>query len=58
VTILKNREIVHPHVVRSNLDSAYAEMARDHNREKDALEWAEITFKTVDMAWPKEILPT
>jgi hypothetical protein len=54
---LKNREIVHPHVVRPNLDSAYAEMACDHKREKDALEWAEITFKKVDMPWPKEMLP-
>ncbi|HSO72267.1 MAG TPA: hypothetical protein VLR91_06425, partial [Thermodesulfobacteriota bacterium] len=51
------QEIVRPHVVRSNLDSAYAEMARDHKREKDALEWAEITFKNEDLTWPREVLP-
>ena len=54
---MKNREIVRPPVVRPNLDPAYAEMARDYKREKDALEWAEITFKNVDMTWPKEMLP-
>lgn len=41
------QEIVRPHVVRPNLDSAYAEMARDHKREKEALEWAEITFQDI-----------
>jgi len=39
------QELVRPHVVRSNLESAYAEMAKDRKREKEALEWAEITFK-------------
>jgi predicted CopG family antitoxin len=39
------QELVRPHVVRPNLDSAYAEMARDKRREKEALDWAEITFK-------------
>jgi hypothetical protein len=34
-------------VVRPNLDLAYAEMARDHKREKAALKWAEITFQDV-----------
>jgi predicted CopG family antitoxin len=42
------QELVRPHVVRPNLDSAYAEMARDKRREKEALDWAEITFKDVD----------
>jgi predicted CopG family antitoxin len=41
------QEVVRPHVVRPNLDSAYAEMARDKRREKDAEEWAEITFLDV-----------
>ena len=41
------QEIVRPHVVRPNLDSAYAEMARDKRREKHAEEWAEITFLDV-----------
>jgi predicted CopG family antitoxin len=42
------QEIVRPHVVRPNLESAYAEMAKDNKREKEAVEWAEITF--LDMA--------
>lgn len=37
--------LVRPHVVHPNLESAYAEMARDKSREKEAVEWAEITFK-------------
>ena len=41
------QEIVRPHVVRPNLDAAYAEMAKDKKREKEAAEWAEITFKDV-----------
>ena len=41
------QEIVRPHVVRPNLESAYAEMAKDRRREKAAMEWAEITFKDV-----------
>jgi len=39
------QELVHPHVVYPNLDSAYAEMARGRKREKAAIEWAEVTFK-------------
>jgi predicted CopG family antitoxin len=39
------QEIVRPHVVRPNLESAYEEMAMDKQREKEAAEWAEITFK-------------
>ncbi|MCX5851304.1 MAG: addiction module antitoxin [Deltaproteobacteria bacterium] len=42
------QEIVRPHVVRPNLESAYAEMAKDKSREEEAAEWAEITFKDVD----------
>jgi len=38
-------EMVRPHVVRPNLESAYAQMAKDKKREDEALEWAEITFK-------------
>ena len=40
-------ELVRPHVVHANLESAYAEMARDKRREKEAMEWAETTFKDV-----------
>lgn len=39
------QELVRPHVVRPNLEAAYAEMAKDRKREKEAMEWAEITFK-------------
>ena len=41
------QELVRPHVVRPNLESAYAEMARDKKREKESMEWAEATFKDV-----------
>jgi predicted CopG family antitoxin len=41
-------ELVRPHVIRPNLESAYAEMAGDKRREKEALEWAELTFKDAD----------
>jgi len=41
------QEIVRPHVVRPNLESAYAEMAGDKEREEDAIEWAEATFKDI-----------
>jgi predicted CopG family antitoxin len=40
-------DLVRPHVVRPNLESAYAQMAEDKNREKEALEWAEATFKDI-----------
>ena len=38
-------ELVRPYVIHPNLESAYAEMAKDESREKEALEWAEETFK-------------
>jgi len=38
------QELVRPHVVRPDLESAYAEMANDEGREKEALEWAETTL--------------
>jgi len=41
-------ELVRPHVVHPNLESAYAEMARDKEREKEAMEWAEVTFRDID----------
>jgi len=40
-------ELVRPHVIHPDLESAYAEMAKDKRREKEAIEWAEITFKDV-----------
>jgi predicted CopG family antitoxin len=41
------QEIVRPHVVRPNLEAAYAEMAKDNRREQEAAEWAEATFTDV-----------
>ena len=41
------QELVRPHVVRPNLESAYADMAKDKRREKEALDWAEATFKGI-----------
>ena len=41
------QEIVRPHVVRPDYESAYAEMAKDEKRESEALEWAENTFKDI-----------
>jgi predicted CopG family antitoxin len=40
-------ELVKPHVVRPNLESAYAQMAKDKKREEEALEWAETTLKDI-----------
>ena len=37
-------DLVRPHVIKHRLESAYAEMAKDTRREKEALEWAEGTF--------------
>jgi len=34
-------DLVRPHVVKHELESAYEEMAKDKSREKEALEWAE-----------------
>jgi len=33
--------LARPHVVRQDLDAAYAEMARDEEREAEATEWCE-----------------
>ena len=41
------QELIRPHVVQLDLESAYAEMAKDQQREKEAIEWSEITFKDV-----------
>jgi hypothetical protein len=38
-------ELVRPHVIHPDLESAYAEMAKDKKREREAVEWAEVTFK-------------
>jgi hypothetical protein len=43
-------DLVRPHVVRPDLEAAYAKMARDKKREKAAMEWAEITFQDMNSA--------
>jgi predicted CopG family antitoxin len=40
-------ELVRPHVLRPDLESAYAQMARDRRREREAREWAETPFKDI-----------
>ena len=40
-------ELVRPHVVRPNLESAYSQMSKDKKRESEALDWAEMTFKDI-----------
>lgn len=40
-------ELVRPHVIRPNLESAYAQMSKDKKREKEVSEWAEATFKDI-----------
>ena len=34
-------DLVHPHVLKHALESAYAEIAKDIEREKEAFEWSE-----------------
>ena len=43
-------DLVRPHVVRPNLEAAYAKMARDKKREDEAMVWAEITFEDMNNA--------
>jgi predicted CopG family antitoxin len=40
-------ELVRPHVIRPNLELAYSQMAKDKNREAEALDWAEATLKDI-----------
>lgn len=37
-------DLVRPHVVRQELDSAYESMSRDRVRENEAKEWADATL--------------
>jgi predicted CopG family antitoxin len=37
--------LVRPYVIHADLESAYAQMAKDKKREKEAAEWAEATVK-------------
>ena len=38
-------DLVRPHVTKPDLKTAYARMADDKERETEALEWAENTFR-------------
>jgi predicted CopG family antitoxin len=40
-------ELVRPHVMHANLESAYQDMAKDKKREKVAAEWTEATFQDI-----------
>ena len=45
-------DLVRPHVLYPDLKAAYAEMALDEEREREAMEWAEATMGDVgDEAW-------
>jgi predicted CopG family antitoxin len=45
-------DLVRPHVLHPDLEAAYAEMAKDEERERTALDWAEATLRDVDdEAW-------
>ncbi len=46
------QELVRPHVVRPNLELLYADMAKDKKREKEAMKWAEATFKDITHETP------
>ncbi|HLC04312.1 MAG TPA: hypothetical protein VJK02_14850 [Anaerolineales bacterium] len=37
-------DLVRPHVISSDLEAAYIEMAQDEAREAEALEWVEATI--------------
>lgn len=40
-------DLVRPHVIHQDLEAAYQRMARDEERETEALEWAEATLGDV-----------
>jgi predicted CopG family antitoxin len=39
--------LVRPHVIEEELSAAYSEMAKDEQREAEALDWAEATLMDV-----------
>jgi predicted CopG family antitoxin len=41
-------KIVRPYVVSPDYESEYSEMAKDRDRENEALEWSELFFKDRD----------
>jgi hypothetical protein len=45
--IVQRKLNVTQELVRPNLESAYADMAKDTKRETEAVEWVETTFRDV-----------
>ena len=43
-------DLLRPHVLGQDLEAAYQQMARDEEREADALDWAEATVSDVSDA--------
>ena len=41
-------DLVRPHVIESDLEAGYREMAKDEEHEKEALEWAEAMIGDID----------
>lgn len=41
-------DLVRPHVVNIDLEAAYEKMAKDRDREDEALDWAEATIGDID----------
>ncbi len=39
--------LLRPHVIKPALEEAYKEMAQDRERESEALEWSETTFRDI-----------
>ncbi len=40
-------DLLRPHVLKPFLEEAYKEMAQDKERESEALEWSETTFRDI-----------
>ena len=41
-------DLVRPHVMEQDLEAAYRDMAKDEQRENQALEWPEATIGDID----------
>ncbi|MCH7712081.1 MAG: addiction module antitoxin [Chloroflexi bacterium] len=41
-------DLVRPHVMEQDLEASYQEMAKDEERENEALEWAEAMIGDID----------
>ena len=41
-------DLVRPHVMEQDLEAAYRDMAKDEQRENEALEWAEAMIGDID----------